>query len=196
MPTWARGQLGFNTQRELWFVDYFDRKGQSAGFNMARHVDIRHGTTYHAAWPDNGLNPDGSPDPNRRDFYHIREEFRAELVKRVAIEDSTIVVEFVRGKMPDELSEPPTPLHDDAVAVQMAYSTADGRGFVEEVDRNGLVLRRLDQKWLMTENLTQATVGSWQPDRAIRLRTERADFLGYVITGTTCVIVGKANGNE
>ena len=95
------------------------------------------------------------------------------------------MVEGRRGL--EAASEPPFPLPEDVAALQFAYSLADSKGYVELVGADDQVLKRLTGKWLMTENLTMRTTGTYPH---IRLRAERGEVHGLVVTGTSCVIVG------
>jgi hypothetical protein len=150
-------------------------------------VELREGTTCQYAWVDNGRFPDGSPNPNVRDpLYHVRAAVRPENVLRVSKDaEDNILVEFRRGKEPT--SEPPLPLPPDVAFVDTAYSLDTGLGFVEYVDAGGQLLRKLPNRIVLTENLTQRTVGSYP---RIRLRSARDEVGGLVISGTACVIVG------
>jgi hypothetical protein len=192
MPTWVYAQVGFNTERRLWFTDFYDSRAQIAGFWIGKSIELRDGTTYQYGWVDTGRFPDGSPNPNvpRDPLHHVREQFLAEHVQRVSMEDDHLTVEFQRGKEPT--SEEPLPVPEGVAALDLAYSLTDGKGFIECVDAQDKVVSKLAGKLLVTENLTQKTVGTYPH---IRLRTPIELVGGLVITGTACVVVGKPNGH-
>ena len=178
-PGWAYADLGFNTGHGLWMLEFHDAKGRFIHLMTVREVILRHGTTFQYGWPDESENP--------RRFWHVRQRILVGNVERLWFDGGDRVeIDFVRGIEP--ASEPPTPLPEGVVAIEMAYSLKDSKGFIELVGPDGKVLKELKDRWLITENLTQRTTGIY-PN--IRLRSEAKDVHGLVVTATTCVVVGR-----
>lgn len=164
----------------MWFLELRDGKGRPAGMIGGKSVELHDGTTFQAEWPDENVD-------NPKHFYHVRERFRSSDVRSIGIdEEDRVMVDFRRGKEPT--SEPPTPLDEGTAQLDLAFSLATGQGFVEQLDFEGRVVKRLAEKRIITENLTQRTAGKFPQ---IRMRSEAHDVAGLVITGTSCIIVGR-----
>jgi len=184
MPLWTYADIGFDTGKQLWIVQFHDAKGDGAGMLAARSIAVRDGTSFQYEWADNGQLPNGQVNP--RDFWHVRQRILPEHVLRVTMEDGAIAIEGIRGVEPE--GEAPFPLEEGVAAIEFAYSLGTSKGFVELVDAKGKVTKKLEGRWIITENLTMNTVGTYPH---IRLRAEAEDVHGLVITGTSCTIVGR-----
>jgi hypothetical protein len=188
MALWEYADVGFDTGRKLWVLQFNDAKGNGAGNMPGRAIELRDITSFQAAWPDNGVLPDGSYNPTN--FWHIRQRILAEHVASVYLEGERVVVQGVRGQEAD--GEAPYVPGEDVDAVQFAYSRSTSKGLVELVRADGSIKEeRLQGRWIFTENLTMRTVGEF-PN--IRLRAQRDSLAGLVLTGTTCTIVGRKKG--
>ena len=185
MANWVYVDLGFNTGTQMWMLEFHDAKGAGAGYLQARSIELRGGTTFQYGWPDNGQLPNG--ELNARNFWHVRQRILAEHVRGISVGmDDALVLDFKPGKAPT--SEPPETLPEEVAAVEMAYSLADGKGFIDLVNADRSVVRTLKGRWIATENLNQRTVGNYPH---IRLHSDRDEVHGFITTGTVCVIVGK-----
>jgi len=190
MPLWSFADVGFDTGRLFWVFQFSDAHGDGSGNLPAHAIELRDATTFQYWWADQGRFPDGSPNPNvRSPMFHVRQRILREYVENWSMDGETLVVQCKRGIEPDH--EAPFPLPAGVVAVEMAYHLGTSKGFVELVDKDGKAQLLLDDRWVITENLTMHTVGTYP---RIRLRAAAEDVHGLVITGTTCTVVGRRKG--
>jgi hypothetical protein len=68
-----------------------------------------------------------------------------------------------------------------------AYSLMTSRGFVEFYDASNKPLGRINEKWIIAENLNRKTIGEY-PN--IRLRVERGDIAKIIVTKSAVIIQG------
>ncbi|HTT72774.1 MAG TPA: hypothetical protein VMG99_01300, partial [Thermoplasmata archaeon] len=70
MPLWVYADIGFDTGRQVWILQFHDAKGDGAGMLAGRSIAVKDGTSFQYAWADNGQLPNGERNP--RDFFHVR----------------------------------------------------------------------------------------------------------------------------
>jgi hypothetical protein len=178
--------VGYNTQVGKWFADFNDYYQRNAGYMLGNSIEIIDGTTFQAEWPDSTK----ETIERRNPFFHIRERIWSENIKNISIDsDDNIQICCVRGK--EANSEPPTPVLDidkNTIAIEIAYAIRTSNGFINFVDDKRNVIKQLLNKRIITENLYQKTVGTF-PD--IRLTTPVSSIAGLIVSGSTCIIVGK-----
>jgi hypothetical protein len=181
MANWTYMDLGFDTVKLMWILQLHNSKGEGISQMMGKQIELRNTTTFQYEWPDNNLE-------SKKDFWHIRQRTLSENVSKITMDSNdNIIVEGISKK--EAISEQPIVIDDGAVALHMAYSLVNSKGFIELIDTDGKVIKTLKDKWLITENLTQKTIGTYP---YIRLRSEKEDVYGMIVTGTTCVILGKS----
>ena len=73
---WEFADLGFDTGKKLWFVQFYNGVNENVGTYFARSVDITGGWAAQYQWKD----AKGAP------FWHVRERFYATEIERLSID--------------------------------------------------------------------------------------------------------------
>ena len=167
---WLWADVGFDTTKKLWFLNLLNNKGTTQTY-IARNIILKNGNGVQYQWAD-----------NRGDFWHIRERIYAADVRSITYDkDGNLVVDSIDIEAPDEL------IPDNYAYLTYAYSLKTSRGFVEFFDKDGKLLRRINERWIIVEGLDRKTTGEYP---RIRLRVERADVKKIVVTRTAAIITG------
>ena len=168
---WIWANLGFNTSKKLWFLELYNHKGLVESY-FANNVVLRNGYGVQYQWADQ----------KGREFWHVRERIYSEDVISISPEpNETLVITFAKPKVPVE--------HVPAnyAYVAYAYSLKTSRGFIEFYDSTNNVVGKIQNRWIIVENLTHKTMGEY-PN--IRLRVEREAIQEIIITSTTIILRG------
>ncbi|HUI00177.1 MAG TPA: hypothetical protein VLX56_00945 [Nitrososphaerales archaeon] len=184
---WEFADLGFDTGKRLWFLQFYNGRNENVGTYFANSVSLAGGRAAQYEWKDS----QGGP------FWHVRERFFAAEIEKFSIDPTggTIKLNF-RGEQEQE--------EDTAAPAEFAYlvyayhltSKDGGRaplGFVEFYDSKGGLIQRVDNRWILIEDLDRRTSGEFPH---IRLRVE-GDAVGRVIVTPTAIIIqGKRAGKQ
>src|SRR5271166_4239037 len=89
-PAWEFGDIGFDTEKKLWFIQLYNEANQNVGTYMGRRVVLKRGRAAQYQWKD----------AQGRSFWHVRERFFADEVENVGIDPSgaLLTVVFKEGK--------------------------------------------------------------------------------------------------
>lgn len=180
---WEFADLGFDTGKKLWFVQFYNAINENVGTYYARTVEITGGWAAQYQWKD----AKGAP------FWHVRERIYASEVERLSMDPGggTLTVVFKEGEEQPAATEIPS----DYAYILYAYhlsSKNDGRapmGFVEFYRSDDSRIAKVQNRWIIAEGLRRRTVGEYP---GVRIRVERGDVDGITLTGTAIVIRGKA----
>jgi hypothetical protein len=171
---WQWADVGFSPRSKLWFVQLFDYAGLVETY-QSREIVLSSGTGIQYEWPQRGP----------RAIWHVRERIFPRDVKKVRYdEQGSLVVDHAIQSATDQT------IPSSFATVTYAYSLTTGRGFVEFRDKDGVVTKKVDDKWIAVENLSHKTVGTF-PN--IRLTAKKEDIESILITNTCVVIVGKTS---
>jgi hypothetical protein len=179
---WEFADLGFDTGKKLWFLQFYNGKNENVGTYFAKSLSLSGGRAAQYEWKD----AQGGP------FWHVRERFFAAEVEKFTIDPAGGTI---RLSFRDEQGQ-----EDDTTApAEFAYllyayhlSSKDGGraplGFVEFYDPKGGLIQRVDNRWILIEGLDRRTFGEFPQ---IRLRVEGNDVGHIVVTPTVIIIQGK-----
>ena len=177
---WEFADLGFDTGKKLWFIQFYDETNKSVGSYFARNITLSGGSAAQYEWKD----------AQGRAFWHVRERFFASEVQSFTISPSgSISVEFKPGTETKADTVP-----EDFAYITYAYhlSNKEGQrapmGFVEFFNSHGDLVRKISNRWIIVEDIGRKTSGEYPK---IRLRIDRKDIRKIVVTRTAIVIQGN-----
>jgi len=170
---WDYAFLGFDTQKRLWFIDYFGPRNENMGVQFGKNIIIKNGHGFQYQWSD---------EDRTGKFWHIREVILAQHVKQIYIDDNdNIIIEFKElnsnDKVPDKFS-----------FIRYAYHLGNGLGFVEFYDESNNKIHVINNKFIIVENLNHKTVGVYPK---IRFHADRNDIDQVIVTNFVCIIKGR-----
>jgi hypothetical protein len=171
-PAWEWADLGFDTKSRIWFLQLFNYSGVAEIF-QAREILLTGGSAVQYQWPQIGLRP----------MWHVRERIFSREVGTIEYdEEGRLVVEHVTEVRAKEQ------VPETYESITYAYSISTARGILEFRDRDNTVVKRIDDRWIVVENLARKTIGEF-PD--IRLTVRREDIENILLTDTCVIIQGK-----
>jgi len=177
---WEFADVGFDTGKKLWFIQFSDEKNQSVGSYFARNITLTRGTAIQYQWKDT----------QGRAFWHVRERFFADEVEGFTIEPSgNISVVFKSAHGPG-----PTKIPEDYSYILYAYHLSSKEenakpptGFLEFFNSKGEVVHRVHNKWIIIEDVRRKTSGEYPK---LRLKIEKKDVKNIIVTKSTIIIQG------
>ena len=150
---WEFADLGFDTEKKLWFIQFYSGTNENVGTYFARSLSLAGGRAAQYQWKD----AQGGP------FWHVRERFFATEIEKFSIDPAggTIKLNFRSEAVAED---------DKTVPSEFAYilyafhlSSRDGgrapMGFVEFYDSRGGLIQRINNRWIIIEGLVQTDVG-------------------------------------
>jgi len=178
---WEFADLGFDTGKNLWFIQFYNGTNENVGTYFAKSLSLDGGRAAQYQWKD----AQGGP------FWHVRERFFATEIEKFSVDPAggTIKLNFRYEGAEDDKTIP-----SEFAYILYAFhlSSKDGgrapMGFVEFYDSRGGLIRRVDNRWIIIEGLHRKTSGEF-PE--IRLRVEGKDVGEITVTRTAIVIQGK-----
>jgi hypothetical protein len=182
---WEFADLGFDTEKKLWFIQFYNAINENVGTYFARSVHIERGRAAQYQWKDSR----GAP------FWHVRERLYATEVERLSIDPAGGAITLIFKH--EEGGETEKGVPEDFAYLLYAYhltSNDNGRapmGFVEFYDAEGALVGRVDNRWMIIEGVNRRTVGDYP---ALRIRVERPDISGMTVTQTAVVLQGRQAG--
>jgi len=164
MVNWLFANVGFDTNRRLWMIEFYGQQGQWLGTEHAIAVEVVGGRAKQFEWHD-----------EQGQFWHVRERIYAEGL--IQIEQEPTIdplfspgrIKLIYEKLPRTDSQPPK-----YTAIEYAYDLKTSKGFVEFLDENGTVISRLADRWIIVEDVRRTTVGEYPH---IRIHVEAKDCL-------------------
>jgi hypothetical protein len=180
---WEIGDLGFDTEKKLWFIQLYNEVNQNVGTYMAKTVTLKRGNAAQYEWKDAGGRP----------FWHVRERFFAGDIESIGIDPTgaNLTVVFKDDQQGDKDFEE---LNVDYAYIHYAFHLSNKEialgnmapfGFMEFFDITGKMVHVINNHWIIIEGLERKTVGTYP---SIRIRIERKD-VGRIFTTKTAVIV-------
>ncbi|HUY86065.1 MAG TPA: hypothetical protein VMU77_03040 [Acidimicrobiales bacterium] len=179
---WEFADLGFDTEKKLWFIQFYSGTNENVGTYFARSLSLAGGRAAQYQWKD----AQGGP------FWHVRERFFATEIEKFSIDPAggTIKLSFRNeAGAEDDMTAP-----SEFAYILYAFhlSSKDGgrapMGFVEFYDSSGGLIQRINNRWIIIEGVFRTTSGEF-PE--IRLRAEDKDIGAITVTRTAIVIQGK-----
>ncbi len=177
---WEFADLGFDTGKKLWFVQFYDETNKSVGSYFARTITINKGSAAQYQWKDTQGRP----------FWHVRERFFADDVEGFSVDPSGNVAVTFKDAPQREAGAVP----EDFAYLTYAYHLSNKEdnqrapmGFVEFYSSGGDLLGRINNRWIIVEDVGRKTTGEYPK---IRLRMERKDVKNIVVTKTAIILQG------
>jgi hypothetical protein len=191
---WEFADLGFDTGKKLWFVQLFDSVNQNVGFYTAKNVAINGGCGIQYQWKDTQGRP----------FWHVRERFLASEVEGFQIDvKGNLLINFKLGSnrrsididedIPKSFAYLQYAYHLTTKETAQSFDQAP-MGFVEFCNENGDIISRLNNKWIIAEDIPRRTIGELPK---IRIRIEHKDIGKFIVSRSSVIVVGKnGRGSE
>lgn len=185
---WEYAEIGYDTEKKAWFVQFFNDAGQSSAFHIVRNIFIESGNAIQYQWKD----AEGRP------LWHIRERFFPDEIEDIDIDVKTHDMTIRFKEDPDIVQET---VKEEFAYLLYAYHLAniEGRsenrapmGFLELYDSNGARIRRFNNRWIVVEGARRRTVGEFP---AIRIRIDRKDVGKIIVTNTVLIVQGHGKRN-
>jgi len=184
---WEFGDIGFDTEKKLWFVQLYNEVNQNVGTHMGKRVVIKHGRAAQYQWKDG----------QGRAFWHVRERFFADEIENISLDAGAevLTVSFKEGaEKSDEGSAPEEYAYILYAFHLSSKEAARGNkpplGFLEFYSAADKLVKRLNNRWILIEDLDRRSVGEYP---TIRLRIEKKDVHRIVTTRTSVILQGKMN---
>jgi len=189
---WEFADIGFDTMKKLWFVQLFDSLNQNVGFYTAKNISMNRGCAIQYQWKDTQGRP----------FWHVRERFQATDVEGFQIDmKGNLVINFKRKDVAEAQKDGSNRIPKNFAYLQYAYhltSKDSGQfgndvapmGFVEFCNQNGEVIGRLNNRWIVVEDVERRTTGELP---RIRIRVDRKD-IGRIVASRSSVIIMSRDG--
>jgi len=179
---WEFADLGFDTAKKLWFIQFYNGNNEGVGTYFARSLSLTGGAAAQYQWKD----AEGRP------FWHVRERFFAAEIEKFTIDPTGTSIKLsFRDEQPGE--EGGAPAEFAYLLYAFHLSSKDGGraplGFVEFHGSDGGLIRRIDNKWIMLEGAKRTTFGEYP---SIRMRVEGTDVGRVLVTKTAVIIQGKS----
>jgi hypothetical protein len=184
---WEFADLGFDTGKKLWFIQFYNAVNENVGTYFGRTVNIARGRAAQYQWKD----AKGAP------FWHVRERFYATEVEKLSIDPTGGVITLVFKEEEAEGAEKGVP--EDFAFLLYAYhltSKESGRapmGFVDFYDSEGGLVGRVENRWIIIEGASRRTSGEYP---GVRIRVERKDIAQMTVTRTAIIIEGRSAGAQ
>lgn len=191
---WEFGDVGFDTEKKLWFVQLFNEVNQNVGTYLARSIVMKKGNAAQYQWKD----------LQGRAFWHVRERFLAEQIESIAVApDGSSVTLYFKDDQPDPdaprapegVEGAPVPVEFDHIHYafhlsnkEIAVGNRAPFGFLEFYDASGNLVYVINNKWIVIEGLDRKTVGAYPK---IRLRIDRKDVERIITSRTVVIVQGK-----
>jgi hypothetical protein len=183
---WEFGYIGFDTEKRLWFVQFFNETNQNVGTYLAKTVVVKRGRAAQYEWKD----------LQGKANWHVRERFLGEDVQAISVDATGNRLTITFKESPKETKEdfeaPPSFSYVlYAFHLQNKDILKGNRaplGFVEFYDEKGEVIRRMNNRRIIVEDIDRKSVGEY-PN--IRLRIEGKDVERVLCSRTAVIIQGK-----
>jgi hypothetical protein len=181
---WEFADLGFDTGKKLWFVQLFDSVNQNVGFYTAKTVVVNGGWAIQYQWKD----------MQGRPFWHVRERFQASEVEGLHVDmKGNLVINFKKNHGEEDGHVP-----KNFAYLQYAYHLTTKEtphsvdrcpmGFVEFLNQEGEVVGRVNNRWIIVEDVIRKTTGELPK---IRIRVDRKDIGSIMVSRSSVVITSK-----
>lgn len=181
---WEFADLGYDTGKRLWFVQLFDSVNQNVGFYMAKTVTIDGGCAIQYQWKDQQGRP----------FWHVRERFQASDVEGLQVDmKGNLEIKFKKDRWGEDGQIP-----KNFAYLQYAYHLTTKEtpqsvdrcplGFVEFVNQAGEVVGRINNRWIVVEDVLRKTGGELPK---IRIRVDRKDIGSIIVTKSSVIVTSE-----
>ena len=181
---WEFADIGYDTGKKLWFVQLFDSVNQNVGFYTAKNITMNNGCAIQYQWKD----------MQGRPFWHVRERFQSSEVEGFQIDmKGNLIINFKRNHGEEDSSVP-----KNFAYLQYAYHLTTKEtpqsvdrspmGFVEFCNQAGDVLGRLNNRWIIIEDVNRRTTGELPK---IRIRVDRKDIGRIIVSRSSVIIMSK-----
>ena len=182
---WEFADIGFDTGKKLWFVQLFDSVNQNVGFYTAKNVTMNRGCAIQYQWKD----------MQGRPFWHVRERFQSTEVEGFQIDmKGNLIINFKKNHGEDDGHNIPK----NFAYLQYAYHLTTKEtpqsvdrspmGFVEFLSQSGEILGRLNNRWIIVEDVNRKTAGELPK---IRIRVDRKDIGSIIVSRSSVIIMSK-----
>jgi hypothetical protein len=176
---WEFADLGYDTDKLNWFLNFFNLANKLCGTFEARKIIMNKGTGAQYVWKD------------ASGRWHIRERFyRAGFDSLRVRNDGEVTLNFENCN--ESLAED-RELLDSFSVLRYAYHVfRKGEdiapfGFMELCNQDGKVLSMINNKWILVENVRRETCGDFPH---IRIQVRREDLKKITLTQSCIIISG------
>jgi hypothetical protein len=179
---WEFGDIGFDPTRKLWFIQLIDEDNRVAGVYYGNNITVTKGCAIQYQWKDQRGKP----------AWHVRERFFSRNVEKLTVDSSGEIKINFKADSSGNLPIIPS----DFAYICYAYhlsSRGDSlapTGFVEFFDSSGTLLKTLDNRWIIVEDVSRRTSGVFP---AIRIRVERNEVEHIVVTSSSILLLGSGH---
>jgi hypothetical protein len=181
---WEFGDVGFDTDKKLWFVQLTSETNQNVGTYMGKGIALKGGRASQYEWKDS----------QGRAYWHVRERFFAHEIESIGVDPAGTKV-TITFKDADAGQDEDAPKEFSYLLYafhlfnkEIAKGNRAPFGFVEFYDARGELVKRLNNKRVVVEDIERKSVGEYPK---IRLRIEGKDVGKILTTKTTVVVQGK-----
>lgn len=185
---WEFADIGFDTMKKLWFLQLFDSVNANVGFYTAKNIVMTGGCAIQYQWKDLQARP----------FWHVRERFLASEVDGFQIDmKGNLVINF-KKRGPGESEQESGQVPKNFAYLQYAYHLTTKEngpsidrapmGFVEFCSQTGEVIGRLNNRWIIVEDVPRRTTGELP---RIRIRVDGKDIGRVLVSRSSVIITGK-----
>ena len=191
---WEFADVGFDTGKKVWFLQLFDSLNQNVGFYTAKNISMNRGCAIQYQWKDTQGRP----------FWHVRERFMASEVEGFNLDmKGNLIVNFkkddhnghnnggngstgtLQSSIPKNFSYLQYAYH---LTSNPSNENKAPNGFVEFCNDQGEVISRVNNKWIIIEDVNRRTSGEFPK---IRIRIERKDVGRILLSRSTIIIMSK-----
>lgn len=182
---WEFGDIGFDTDKKLWFVQLTNESNQNVGTYMGKGIVVKRGRAMQYQWKD----------AQGRAYWHVRERFFADEIESISVDPAGnhVIVEFKDEEGEDDKLDVPQDFSYLLYAFHLQNKdilkgNRAPLGFVEFFDPKGTLIRRMNNRWILIEDADRKSVGEYP---RIRLRIDKNDIDRVFATRTAIIIQGK-----
>ena len=184
---WEFADIGYDTGKRLWFVQLFDSINQNVGFYTAKNVVMNRGCAIQYQWKDMQARP----------FWHVRERFLSSEVEGFQIDmKGNLVINFKKDHGDEENNATSVPKNFSYLQYAYHLTTKETpqsvdrspMGFVEFCNQQGEVISRLNNRWIIVEDVNRRTAGELPK---IRIRIDRKDIGKIIVSRSSIIIMSK-----
>ncbi|MDA4123154.1 MAG: hypothetical protein OK456_08260 [Thaumarchaeota archaeon] len=180
---WEFADLGFDTGKKLWFIQFVNDVNQNVGSYFAKSVTLNKGRAIQYQWKDSQGRP----------FWHVRERFFADEIEGFVVDPAGAITINFKGEDDAEDMQPPKDFAYLLYAFHLSNKEGEKAptGFVDFYNAKGEIIRGFNNRWIIIEGADRRTVGEFPK---IRLRADRKDVGDVIVTRSAIIITGPTRG--
>ena len=183
LPTkfWEFADLGFDTAKKAWFIQFVSETNQNVGSYLAPSITMTGGDAIQYEWKDN----------KEKVLWHVRERFFSEEFDGFVVDPAGAMTVNFKDET-DQNEDLHTPKEYAYIEYAYHLTSKDGdkapTGFVEFFNEKGEVIRRFNNRWIIVEKVFRKTAGEFP---RIRLMAKKSDISEVIVSRTAIIISGR-----